>query len=54
MTTRTTKVKTLPAPSGMKDTEGRAVRILYNLEDAPKHCQPKHLKKKTRPKPKWQ
>lgn len=44
------KVRTKPAPRGYLDTEGRAVRVLYNKADALKHCAPKHVTTRTRRK----
>lgn len=35
------KVRTLSAPRGYLDSEGKTVRILYNAADAVKHCSPK-------------
>lgn len=44
------KVRTMPAPKGMQDSELHEVRKLYNEADALKHCQPKRVTKKTREK----
>jgi hypothetical protein len=38
------------APSGMKDSQGRPVRVLYNRQDAIKHCSPKRVTEETRRK----
>ena len=40
------KVRTMQAPSGLKDSQGKRVRQLYNKADALKHCTPKRTKKK--------
>lgn len=40
-------VKTEQAPPGMKDSQGRGIRTLYNRVDAIKHCSPRATKSKT-------
>lgn len=44
------KVRTMLAPKGTKNSEGRDVRVLYCKADAMKHCSPKRLAKKSRRK----
>ncbi|MBI5865345.1 MAG: hypothetical protein HZB38_12715 [Planctomycetes bacterium] len=44
------RVKTMPAPKGQIDSQGRKVRLLYHVQDALKHCSPKHIKDSTRRK----
>lgn len=34
------KVRSMRAPRGLKDSEGRSVRLLYHRDDAIKHCSP--------------
>lgn len=45
---RNGRVRWKPAPGGIKDSQGRTVRILYHVGDALRHCKPKHIKEKTR------
>ena len=42
------KVRSKPAPAKMIDSLGKTIRLLYNIEDAKKHCSPKHVKNKSR------
>lgn len=39
-------VKTKPAPPGIKDSQGKGVRVFYNQSQAIQHCKPKKLKPK--------
>lgn len=41
------RVKSKPAPPGQVDSQGRKVRVLYNVADALKQCRPKHVKERT-------
>lgn len=45
---RAGKVRTMPAPTGMSDGDGKAIRKLYNESDAIKNCSPKRCKHKSR------
>ncbi len=36
------------APQGQRDSQGKAVRILYHVADAKQYASPKHVKEKTR------
>lgn len=45
---RTGRVKTKPAPPGVVDSQGRAVRQYYNEQQAIEHCSPKRVTAKTR------
>lgn len=40
-------VRTVPAPRGYLDSQGRKVRILYHEAGGLEHCSPKHVKAKT-------
>jgi len=42
------KVRSMPAPAKMIDSQGKAIRVHYNIEEAKKHCSPKHVKNKSR------
>lgn len=42
------KIKSKPAPAGIKDTEGRAVRVYYHVADALAYCKPQHRQDKAR------
>ena len=45
------KVRSVRAPKGHPRTsEGKQVRVLYHIQDALKHCSPKHVKQKSRQK----
>jgi len=44
------KVKTVPAPKGVLDSQGRAVRTLYNEVQALKCCSPKRVPRSSRQK----
>lgn len=35
------KIKTRPAPSGLKDTQGKNIHVLYHVEDAKEYASPK-------------
>jgi len=45
------KIKWKNAPPGMRDSQGRNVRILYHVADAKQHYSPKQFKSKSRKKP---
>lgn len=47
---RSGKMRMQPAPAGMLDSRGKAVRVLYNEGDALKHCSPKRVTRTTRRK----
>jgi hypothetical protein len=42
------KVRSMPAPRGMKDSQGKAVHRLYHRGDALEYCSPKRVTKRTR------
>ncbi len=37
------KVKTKPAPNGLRDSQGREIRTLYHRAEAIRHCKPKRM-----------
>ena len=41
-------IKTKTAPPGQRDSQGKAVRILYHIDDAVKNYSPKHVQERTR------
>lgn len=43
------KLRSIKAPAGYLSSEGKKVRVLYCKDDALKHCQPQHVKKKSNP-----